>query len=270
VKSAHLQMAGILALIFVAGAPAQSTLQFDAEAEQQVLSALNQSRAEAGVPALKLDDKLQDAARTHTRLLVQHGALSHQFPGEPPLNQRLRTAGVFFTAAAENAGRNSEADDVNSMFLRSPGHRQNMLNADYNAVGIGVVHRGGDYWVTEDFAALSPALSAQQAEDEAAAAFEAEWKKTGAALPKRLSIEAVRTFACTTGRSGGKVRKEGITYEGKSSRELAGYSTPDPSALAPQVESVISNRNVGFYAVGACTPQQSGDNGQFWIVMVFF
>jgi hypothetical protein len=260
----------MLALLLSVSVAADGPSRFDEDAEAQVLSALNHSRAEAGAPALKLDPALRDAARKHSMLLAQRNVLSHQFAGEPSLTDRLRAVGVFFTAASENVGINSSLDDVNSMFLRSPGHRANMLNPGYDAVGIGVVHRGRDYWVTEDFAALSPSLSVQQAEDEAAQSFELRWKKTHAVLPKRLTIDTLRTFACQTAKSEGKLRKTTITNDGKPARVVVGYSTPDPSSLASQVDSVISNASVSAYAVGACTPQQLGDGGQFWIVMAFF
>jgi hypothetical protein len=249
---------------------ADGPARFDEDAEAQVLSALNHSRAEAGVPELKLDPALRDAARKHSILLAQRNVLSHQFAGEASLSDRLRAAGLFFTAASENVGINSSLDDVNAMFMRSPGHRVNMLNPGYSAVGIGVVHRGRDYWVTEDFATLTPSLSAQQAEDEAAQGFELEWKKTRVAVPKRLTIDTLRTFACQIAKSGGKLQKTTITSEGKSAHAVIGYSTPDPSSLASQADSVISNTSLSAYAVGACTPQQSGDGGQFWIVMAFF
>ena len=269
-KSAHIPILGTLALLFATTLAAQGPLTFDEDAEAQILGALNLSRAEEGVLALKFDPALRDAARRHTVLLVQHNTLSHRFPGEPPLTERLGSAGLFFTTAAENVGLNSQLEDVNHMFLRSPGHRANMLNPGYNAVGIGVVHRGRDWWVTEDFAQLAPSLSVQQVEDEAAASFQLKWKQTHAGVPKRIDIEALRASACETARSGGQLRKSNFTYQGRLAREVVGFSTPDPSALATQVDSIINSASVSAYAVGACTPQQAESGGQFWIIMAFF
>ena len=262
-----------LALLLAAlpGSPAApATAGFDSEAEAEILEALNHSRAQAGAPELKLDERLREAARRHTALLVEHNAMSHQFSDEPPLNDRLRAAGSFFTAAAENIGLNSQLEDVNSMFLRSPGHRTNMLNPSYNAAGIGVIHRGRDYWVTEDFAELTPSLSAQQAEDQAAATFEAKWKRNHAVMAQRVAIETLRSFACQMAKSGGSLPKTTITYQGKPVREVAAFSTADPSSLAHQIDSVVENPHIRAYAIGACTPEQSGSYGQFWIAMAFF
>lgn len=257
-------------LLLAVGLAAQEASLFDAAAEAQVFAALNQSRAEAGVPTLKLDPKLTDAARRHALLLSKRHVLSHQFPNELPLTDRLRNAGLIFTAAAENVGMNTELSDVNNMFMRSPGHRDNMLNPAYDAVGIGVVHLGSAYWVTEDFAKLTPSLSAQQAEDAAAASLESRWKTNHSVAPKRVTVESLRNYACEAAKSGGRLHGAGFTYEGKPAQEVVGFSTPDPSALASQVNSVMQNPHSNAYAVGACTPQQSGDGGQFWIVMAFF
>ncbi len=257
-------------MLLAALLPAQDSSAFDADAEAQIFAALNQSRVEAGVPALKVDPKLAGAARRHALMLAKRHVLSHQFPGEPPLTERLRSAGLIFTAAAENVGMNTEVNDVNNMFMRSPGHRANMVNAAYDAVGIGVVHIGPDYWVTEDFAKLTPSLSAQQAEDEAAGSFESKWTATHSLAPKRVTVEALRTFACETAKSGGRLHRAGFTHEGKPAQEVVGFSTPDPSALSPQVDAAMQNTHISAYAVGACTPAQSGDPGQFWIVMALF
>ena len=257
-------------LLLTVSSAAESSSVFDAEGEAQILADLNQSRAEAGVPPLKFDPRLTEAARSHTLLLAKRHVLSHQFAGEQPLTERLRATGLIFTAAAENVGMNTELDDVNSMFMRSPGHRANMLNGAYDAVGIGVVHVGPSYWITEDFAKLTPSLSAQQAEDQAAASFESKWKATHPAPPKRVTIAELRTAACEAAKSEARVRRSEFRFEGKLAQQVVGFSNPDPSSLPQQVASVIKSANITAYTIGACTPEQSGDQGQFWIVMAFF
>ena len=230
------------AVLLVVCLAAQNPSQFDGDAEARIFAALNQSRADAGVPPLKLDPKLTEAARKHSLMLAKRHVLSHQFPGEPPLTERLRAAGLIFTAAAENVGMNTELSDVNDMFLRSPGHRTNMLNPAYDAGGIGIVHVGASYWVTEDFAKLTPALSAQQAENAAAATFESKWKTNHSIPPKRVTVEALRTFACETAKSGGKLRRAAFSYEGKPAQEVVGFSTPDPSVLSSQADAAIQSK----------------------------
>ena len=260
----------VAVLLLTLSLAAQNTSGFDAAGEAQILAALNQSRAEAGVPPLKLDPKLTDAARNHALLLAKHHVLSHQFSGEPPLTERLRSTSLIFTAAAENVGMNTQLDDVNDMFMRSPGHRANMLNSAYDGAGIGVVHIGSSYWITEDFAKLTPDLSAQKAEDEVAADFEARWKGSHSAVLKRVTVPSLHTFSCDTARGGGKLQAASVLYGDKPARQLFGYSTADPASVAAQVNENIPALQATTYAVAACTPQEWGSAGQFWIVLALF
>jgi len=263
-------IAWIAVLLFAIASAAQDASKFDADAEAQIFAAINRSRTEAGVPALKADPKLQEAARRHSLLLAKHHVLSHQFPGEPALTDRVRAVGLFFTAAAENVGMNTELRDVNDMFLRSPGHRTNMLNPAYDAAAVGVLHLGSSYWITEDFAKLTPALAADKAEDDAAAAFENRWKQDHPATIKRVRITNFQAFACKTARSGGKLQAASVTYDNKPVRQIFAYSTAAPSTLAPQVNANVSGVQASTYAVAACTPQEWGSDGQFWIVLALF
>src|SRR5438309_3828330 len=75
---------------------------YDSKAEQELFKLLNQERTKRGIPALQWNTKLQQAARAHSDLMAQHHELSHQFPGELPLRERLAAAGVRSDRDAEN------------------------------------------------------------------------------------------------------------------------------------------------------------------------
>jgi hypothetical protein len=51
----------------------------------------------------------------------------------------------------ENVGYGPDALAVHVAFMRSPGHRANILDRDYSEVGVGAVVRGGRVWVAEVF-----------------------------------------------------------------------------------------------------------------------
>ena len=248
---------------------AQHPADFDSDAEAQIFSDLNASREQAGVSTLKLDPKLTDAAHRHASLLQQHREMSHQFQNEASLPQRLQAAGVFFSEAAENVGMNSDLDNVNDMFLASPGHRANMLNPAYTHVGIGVVHSGGDFWITEDFAKEPPSLSAEEAADEAARAFEAKWKQAHSVLLKRVTVSGLHALACETAK-GSRLQASTVTLGGEQVRQLLAFSTPSPSTLSARIDSIFQITQLRSYAVAVCTPQESADRGQFWVLMAFF
>lgn len=255
--------------LWVVLSAAQSQRKFDGEAEARIYAELNQSRADAGLPPLKLDAKLTEVARQHSILLSQHHKLSHQFPGEAELEARLRAAGLHSTKGGENAGMNSDAGNVNEAFLESPGHRANMLSRTFNAVGIGVVQSGSLYWVTEDFATESPLVSVEEAENEVAAAFEARWKRAGAVPLKRVTVPRLQALACETA-TRGRLQTGLVEYDSRRARRLISFTTPTPSTLPPEANVALAAADFHAYAVAACMPQADSENGVIWILVAFF
>src|SRR5690606_38745741 len=51
----------------------------------------------------------------------------------------------------ENVGRNGSIDGIHRAFMSSTGHRRNILNPDYDAVGVGVMWKSGSTYVVEGF-----------------------------------------------------------------------------------------------------------------------
>ena len=58
-------------------------------AEKRIFEELNTERVSHGLTALQWDDHAAGAARAHAQLLAENGTLSHQFPGENSLPERL-------------------------------------------------------------------------------------------------------------------------------------------------------------------------------------
>ncbi|MGA9528361.1 MAG: CAP domain-containing protein [Terriglobales bacterium] len=120
--------------------------------EKELFAAVNQARRAQGLPALRWDDSLAEAARRHAVVMAEHGEAQHQFEGETSLSVRVKRAGAHFSWLAENVTQGRTAEFINSQFLDSPKHRGNILDTDMNAAGIGVVERGGQLFAVEDFA----------------------------------------------------------------------------------------------------------------------
>lgn len=127
--------------------------------EQKVFDLVNQARASAGLPALRVDWRLVNAARAHNHLMLQRQKPSHQLDGEKPVcgggDDRLRAAGYDWTFCAENiaAGQTSPEQVIHD-WLNSPGHRANLLHPNARDIGV-AYHTGGNYgtWWTQVFAA---------------------------------------------------------------------------------------------------------------------
>jgi uncharacterized protein YkwD len=125
-------------ILLLTAAGAAQGAQSISSAEKLIFEELNSERVSHGLTALQWDDHAAGAARAHARLLAENRKLSHQFPGENSLPERLGATGARFTVSAENVARTEFVEDVHPALMASTGHRANILNTAYNAVGIGV------------------------------------------------------------------------------------------------------------------------------------
>ena len=102
------------------------------------------------MPALTWDDGLAAAALAHAQLMAEKRKLSHDFPGEPPLRQRL--SAVPLDRSGENVGFDSSVSGAHEGFMASPPHRANILSGAYTAAGVGIAYSSdGRTWAVVDF-----------------------------------------------------------------------------------------------------------------------
>ena len=65
----------------------------------------------------------------------------------------MAAAGVMFGYAAENLALAPSVEVAHANLMNSPGHRQNILSANYNRIGIGILSAGSQRMLfTQDFA----------------------------------------------------------------------------------------------------------------------
>jgi uncharacterized protein YkwD len=124
--------------------------------ENEVVRLTNAERAKGGCQALKHDARLHKAAFGHSSDMAAKNYFDHTSQDGRSFLDRIRAAG--FTGGsgwAENIamGQRTPASVV-SAWMNSPGHRTNIMNCDYNLIGVGAVKdsKGQIYW-TQDFAA---------------------------------------------------------------------------------------------------------------------
>jgi uncharacterized protein YkwD len=115
---------------------------------------MNGARAAHGVAPLRLDARLERAARQHSHRMLRTGIFFHgQFAA------RIRAAGVRAPRIGENLAwaAGAAARSIVEMWLASPGHRANLLDVGFRRVGVGAPsgpfngHRSVSM-VTADFA----------------------------------------------------------------------------------------------------------------------
>ncbi|MET7327915.1 CAP domain-containing protein [Nonomuraea sp. NPDC005650] len=124
--------------------------------ENEVLRLTNAERAKGGCQPLKHDPQLRAAAFGHSDDMAKQGFFDHTSKDGRSFMDRIRGAGFSGgNAFAENIafGQPSPASVVDG-WMKSEGHRANIMNCRYNLIGVGVAKnsQGRIYW-TQDFAA---------------------------------------------------------------------------------------------------------------------
>ncbi|GGP36477.1 CAP domain-containing protein [Streptomyces abikoensis] len=121
-------------------------------AVELMLSLVNQERARAGVPPLRLDDRLSLAAQRHSEDQARNNFLGHNGSNGSSFFDRFREAGVQnLFGGAENAAPVTDVRQAMDMLMKSEGHRNNILGRGYSRFGAGFAPGNGGRW-TQAFA----------------------------------------------------------------------------------------------------------------------
>jgi hypothetical protein len=143
---------GVLGAVCCLLLPRGSAAQVGTVSEQYLLAAANQDRVARHLPPVRIDLLLSAAALAHARQMMGHGTISHQFAGEPDLAARAGRAGVRFSLITENVAEASNSALIHDMWMKSAGHRANLLDPAVDTIGIAVVADRGQLYAVEDFA----------------------------------------------------------------------------------------------------------------------
>ena len=131
---------------------------------EQLFALANQTREQEGRGRLVWDQALADAAMKHCMRMVAEGPLSHRYGGEPDLTARAADAGAHFSLIEENIAVGPYPGSIHQSWMESPGHRDNLLNADIDRVGIAVIAARGVLFAVADYARGVAVLSQSQVE----------------------------------------------------------------------------------------------------------
>ncbi|MBE9059440.1 CAP domain-containing protein [cf. Phormidesmis sp. LEGE 11477] len=106
--------------------------------EQEVLKLTNNFRQRNGLKPLSLDQNLEKAADAHTKAMATDDFFSHTGKDGSEPWDRAERAGYESGFVGENiaAGYGTPKAVVDG-WIDSPGHRANMLESDYNEIGLG-------------------------------------------------------------------------------------------------------------------------------------
>jgi uncharacterized protein YkwD len=123
----------VLAAFFALAAPASAASL--TTAERSLLGEMNRVRAANGLPGLRVDWRLQRAARTHSATMIRRDFFSHA-----GFSSRMRASGargpIFGENLAWGTGSRGTASSIVGQWLASPPHRANLLRRGFVRVGV--------------------------------------------------------------------------------------------------------------------------------------
>jgi uncharacterized protein YkwD len=237
------------------------------QTEERFLELANRSRREAGAPPLILDTGLSKAARLHAQEMLEEHQLSHQFPGEKSLPERLAsTTELLLDQEGENVALDYDAEHGHQHLMLSPPHRANLLNPTYNVVGLGVVRNGAHLYIVQDFGHALPSYTAVEVKDRIAVAVNRQRRQASQAELQRRDLLVADEAACSMAQAD----KLGTSPVRKLAERFTvlTYTSLHPETLPTTAAHAIVNHTVHTFSIGACYSRtDTYPSGAYWVVL---
>jgi uncharacterized protein YkwD len=116
------------------------------ELVRATLCVLNAERTRHRLRPLRLNRRLSDAARRHSRAMARRRFFSHNSLNGASFVDRIRVTGYLSGVRSWSVGENiaygsggrSTPRAIGTAWMNSPGHRANILSPSFRAIGIGI------------------------------------------------------------------------------------------------------------------------------------
>jgi uncharacterized protein YkwD len=221
--------------------PAVTRAQYLRDAERFFFESVNKERIAQRLQPLKWDAALAKAARRHATLMAEQKQLEHRLPGEPALDERAAQTGARFSKIGENIAIGPLASTIHIGWMHSPGHRANILDVHFTALGVGVVDDDGELYAVEDFSLAVASLGIEEQE------------RKVAGLLSTMGVQVTGDHELAR-----KSCSDELIPTGHTAMLVLYYEAPDISKLPERVEQKIRDGKYRIASVGACQPKGSG------------
>jgi serralysin len=113
-------------------------LQTSQDFTNRVIELTNIERKKAGLRELKFEPRLATAAFRNSQSMALQDYFSHTQPNGGTMGDRIKATGYQFSRAAENiSGGQSTPEAAVQAWMKSPGHRRNILKPELQEIGVG-------------------------------------------------------------------------------------------------------------------------------------
>lgn len=127
----------------------------NAKIEAAIQKGINQVRQENKLKPLQNNEKLAQVARNYSRQMAEQNFFSHTGPNGSTLEKRVRAGGIYYWVVGENLFKSKNISQPVSPaidgWMKSPGHRENILRPFFSETGVGVWKVGNSYYITQLF-----------------------------------------------------------------------------------------------------------------------
>ena len=114
--------------------------------EREVVSLINEIRAQNGLGQLSINTELSRVARIKSQDMHDKDYFSHTSPTYGSPFDMMKSFGIRYRTAGENIAMGYRTpQSVVDGWMNSPGHRANILNGSFKEIGMGYV-ASGNYW----------------------------------------------------------------------------------------------------------------------------
>ncbi|POX39854.1 SCP-like extracellular, partial [Streptomyces sp. Ru73] len=117
----------------------------------RVIGLVNEERAKAGCAPVTADSGLTGLAQDFSEDMARRDFFAHTDPDGATPWDRAKTAGITGLGGENIARGQATPEAVMDAWMKSPGHRANILNCEYRTLGVGLHQSPGGPWWTQDF-----------------------------------------------------------------------------------------------------------------------
>lgn len=131
-----------LFLLLVLGvfSPAQAAPAAGEITIERVIEVMNRYRADDGLPALREERRLSQAARDRMKDMIDTSYWAHESPDGMSPFVWLRARAYDYQYAAENLAAGYETVELLvAGWMESPGHRKNIMSANFEHCGVAII-----------------------------------------------------------------------------------------------------------------------------------
>ncbi len=121
--------------------------------EAGLLKHANNERMKKNLVPLRTSTELSSLALRHSRDMASNKKLTHLSTTGQSYLERLVDSDFYFIKIGENVAISETFRDdiIHQKLMASPEHKGNILDPDFDRIGIGIVYKENKYYITQDY-----------------------------------------------------------------------------------------------------------------------